>query len=274
MSLSRSELLRRMQALEAEITRLDRPVQAEPPITRVTRETTRLRRLLTPGQILRFPTESDWVSFKEQHDVPEDSYVIIEHTDPLGFDGDSPTFYPDGADNPRNYLRRNQLPSLKIDMTNVYNPTVVGEAVNSEANDYYAPFLGQINEHYFPEVRGDSQATLVQRRFPVIESITPKLVTCKEALERGRQYYNDGGNVSVMLNITDQGFEQYGGNTPTLYLITPPTTSNPIPQSTDCSRPTVGCFWFNDGKNGQIELPKDPDCRAGVIVRFKKYVLL
>ncbi|ESU40387.1 DNA-dependent RNA polymerase beta' subunit/160 kD subunit [Giardia duodenalis] len=273
MSLSRSELLRRMEALERAINNAERgrvTVPDEPPL-RKGRAATKLRRLISPGQIMRFPTEADWTSFKERFNVLDDAYVLIEHTDPLGFDGDSPTFYPDGADNPRNYLRRNQLPPLKIDMTNVYNPSVLGEAANDEANDVYMPFLGHLNGHYLPEVKGPA-GTLVARRFPVVETLLPRVMTCAEAIKLAQSNLWYGATMCVL--VTTNIFQRWSASVPRFYLITPPSASSPIPQSTDCSRPTVGCFWFNDGKNGQIELPKDPDCRVGIIVQSKKYVLL
>lgn len=266
--------MKAIQALEGEITRVEQNIPVTEPPLRKIRSLTRLRRLLSPGQIMRFPTEADWVTFKERFDIPEDTYDLNEHTDPLGFDGNNPTFYTDGAANPKNYLRRGQLPRMKIDMTNVYNPYITAYTLDNDENDYFIPFLGQINEHYFPQIEGNGDQTLVKRPSRVVSSLTPKLWSCRDAAIAGILATLEEKNVSFVINMCYQEIERHGTTVPRISIITPPSTSAAVPQSTDCSSPTVGCFWFNDGKNGQIELPKDPACRVGVIVRFKKYVLL
>lgn len=276
MLLSRSELLVKMKALEAMITNAERKNVAAPaePVLRKSRVITKLGRLISPGQIMRFPSEAEWSSFKDMFNVPEDAYVRIEHTDPLGFDGDTPTHHPDGANNPKNYLRRVQLPPMKIDMTNVYCPSVLGELANDEANDVYMPFLGHINGHYFPQVKGP-RGYLCERRFPVVDSFMPKVMTCAEGIKMMGTYGQWMGYTFCLIN-SHKAFisDSWSHSSPRFYLVTAPHSSKPVPQSIDCSAPTLGCFWFNDGRRGQIELPKDPDCRAGVVVRFKKYVLL
>lgn len=266
--------MKTLQALEGEITRAEQNTPVTEPPLRKARSLTRLRRLLSPGQIMRFPTEVDWTTFKERFGVPEDAYDLIEHTDPLGFGGDNPAFYPDGTANPKNYLRRDQLPQMKIDMTSVYNPYITARLLDNDENDYFIPFLGQINEHYFPQVEGNRDQALVKRPSRVVSSLTPKLWTCRDAAIIGLLAGQDGKYISFVVNMCYQEIQRNGSTVPQISFITPPSTSGSVPQSTDCSRPTVGCFWFNDGKNGQIELPKDPACRVSFIVRFKKYVLL
>lgn len=276
MSPSRSELLMKMQALEVMITNAERRSVAVPaePVLRKSRAITKLGRLISPGQIMRFPSETEWSSFKDKFNVPEEAYARIEHTDPLGFDGDTPTLYPDGASNPKNYLRRDQLPPMKIDMTNVYCPNVRGELANDEANDVYMPFLGHINGHYFPQVKGPP-GHLCERRFPVVDSFMPNVMTCAEGIKM-METYGPWMGYTFCLISSHASFEDapWSHASPRFYIVTAPHTSHPIPQSTDNSEPTLGCFWFNDGRRGQVELPKDPDCRVGVVVRFKKYVLL
>lgn len=271
MSLSRSELLRKMKALEAMITNAEHRSVAAPaePVLRKNRTITKLGRLISPGQLMRFPSEAEWNLFKDKFNVPEDAYVRIEHTDPLGFDGVTPTHYSDGANNPKNYLRRDQLPPMKIDMTNVYYPSVLGEIANEEANDFYMPFLGYTGA-YFPEVKGPT-GTFVKRRFPVVETLLPRVIPCPEAISIAQA--QSGRGITICTIGTANSFVPWN-NTPLFYLITPPTASSSIPQEVDRSNPTLGCFWFNDGRRGRVELPKDPDCRVGVVVRFKKYVLL
>lgn len=273
-SLSISELTRSLRALEGEITRAGQNVSLSP-TTSFGRSSTRLRRLLSPNQIMRFPTEGEWTTFKEKFNITEDVYDIIEHTDPLGFDGPSPTFYSDGAQNPKNYLRRDQLPPMKIDMTSIYNPYITARMLTNDENDYFIPFLGNISEHYFPYVDGNGTKAIVKRQRPVVSSLTPKMWTCGDAATHiftSDQY--EGYYLSFVVSLRYQEIDRYKSSVPRLNIITSPTTTAEIPQTVDCSTPTVGCFWFNDGKNGQIELPKDPDCRIGIIIRFKKYVLL
>ena len=229
-----------------------------------------LKRLFIPGQVLRFPTQESWEEFRSA--IPEDAYEIIDHTDPLGFDGGAGVVI-DGIFNPRNYLRRNQLPNKIIDMTNIYKPEVLGRVPNDNLRKNFIPFLGYRNGQYYPSVLDESwdsyNANIVVRPLPTetVESVLqPKLFTYKEALDYLDQNWSN--NFGFLTNLTCASAQTR------CFLFPPPTPNTNVPQSEDCSTPTVGCFWFNDGRSGQLELPKDPACRACVIIRLKKYALV
>ena len=231
-----------------------------------------LKRLFIPGQVLRFPTQESWEEFRSV--IPEDVYEIIDHTDPLGFDGGAgvvirPEF------NPLNYLSRYQLPNKKIDMTNVYKPSVRGRVPRDNMRENFIPFLGYRNGQYYPTPIDDalevgSYAQHIAVRPLPSETVTsvlqPKLFTYKEALEYLNQNYTN--NFGILTNVTTTKMSSR------CFFFTPPSLNANVPQTEDCSAPTIGCFWFNDGRSGQLELPKDPACRANVIIRFKKYALV
>lgn len=286
MSLSPSLLLKRLEALETELYAAEVEVMSSS-TSPITREVTKSRRLFFPGQMLRFPTENAWSDFLNQYSLEDDAYDRVEHTDPLGFSGTTPVYYPNGGDNPLNYLRRNQLPSMRIDMTNIYNPTIRGETTGDEAVEYCIPFMGQKNGQYWPEIiypKGAYTTNIippekgyVRRTLPVAVPPTrmPLVMNCKDAIEDARHVVNWSGNWYFSFWIHMRNEQVLPAMDPVkVALVFPYQASIPIPQFVDCSKPTVGCFWFNDGKNGQIELPKDPACRTCVIIRFKKYVLL
>ena len=230
------------------------------------------RRLFIPGQVLRFLSQESWEEFRSV--IPEDVYEIIDSTDPLGFDGGAGVVI-DPLFNPLNYLRRNQLPNKKIDMTNVYKPSVRGRIPRDNKRENFIPFLGYRNGRCYPEdlddaLEPDSYARHMAVRSLPSETITsvlqPKLFTYKEAVEYLHQ--NFPNSFGVLTNVT----RHYASTR--CFLFTPPSLNANIPQTEDCSAPTLGCFWFNDGRSGQLELPKDPACRANVIIRFKKYALV
>lgn len=231
-----------------------------------------LKRLFIPGQVLRFPTQESWEEFRSA--VPEDAYEIIDLTDPLGFDGGAGFVIAPGG-NPLNYLRRNQLPNKTIDMTNVYKPSVRGRVPHDNMRKNFIPFLGYRNGQYYPtpiddalEVGSYAQHIAV-RPLPTetVDSVLqPKLFTYKEAMEYLAQNYTN--SFGLLTNVTMTKMDTR------CYLFPPPSLNGNVPQTEDCSAPTVGCFWFNDGRRGQLELPKDPACRANVIIRFKKYALV
>lgn len=229
-----------------------------------------LKRLFIPDQVLRFPTQESWEEFRSA--IPEDAYEIIDHTDPLGFDGGAGVVIVPGA-NPRNYLRRNQLPNKTIDMTNIYKPEVLGSVPNDNLRKSFIPFLGYRNGQYYPSILDESwdsyNQNIVVRPLStetVVSVLQPKLFTYKEALDY--LFQNWSNNFGFLTSLTRSVVNTR------CFLFPPPTPNTNVPQSEDCSEPTVGCFWFNDGRSGQLELPKDPACRACVIIRFKKYALV
>lgn len=262
------------QSLEGEINCIENLYPLAP--TPSFRTTNMLSRVILEGQLLRFPSESAWNEFKNKWQLQESDYERINHTDPLGFDGPTPTYYENGSSNPKNYLRRAQLPNMKIDMSNVYSPSVTARMLGNEKNDYYVPFLGNIGEKYFPEVVSNGSNGGVLRKNEVVSSLTPKLCTCKEAAQYALLAAMGGYYVSFVVHLSYQGLRpsRTKPGTPELTVITPPNATVNVPQREDCSNPTVGCFWFNDGKNGQIELPKDPECKACVIIKIKRTIVV
>ena len=226
-----------------------------------------LKRLFIPGQVVRFSTQASWEKFRSA--IPGDAYEIIDHTDPLGFDGGAGVVI-DGASNPRNFLRRDQLPNKTIDMTNVYRPSVIGRVPSDSMRRNIIPFLGYRNGQYYPAPIDGIPPGIATRPLPsetVTSVLQPKLFTYQEASEYMLSLGN-WENIVVFNSITASMADA------NCYLFGPPTPNANVPQSEDCSATTVGCFWFNDGRNGQLELPKDPACRACVIIRFKKYALV
>ena len=230
------------------------------------------RRLFIPGQVLRFSSQESWEEFRSV--IPEDVYEIIDHTDPLGFDGGAGVVIVPEA-NPLNYLRRNQLPNKTIDMTNVYKPSVRGHVPRDNMRKNFIPFLGYRNGQYYPTPADDALEVgsyaqhMAVRPLPsetVTSVLQPKLFTYKEAMEYLEQNYTN--SFGLLTNVTTTKMATR------CYLFPPPSLNGNVPQTEDCSAPTVGCFWFNDGRSGQLELPKDPACRANVIIRFKKYALV
>ena len=226
-----------------------------------------IKRLFIPGQVVRFPTQASWEEFRPR--IPEDAYEIIDHTDPLGFD-EGAGIVIDAAFNPLNFLRRDQLPNKTIDMTNVYKPSVLGRVPSDSRRRNIIPFLGYRNGQYYPAPVDGIPPNITVRPLStemVASVLQPKLFTYKEVLE---YMYSTGNfeNIMIFNSITTNHVDA------NCFLFGPPTPNANVPQSEDCSATTVGCFWFNDGRNGQLELPKDPACRACVIIRFKKYALV
>lgn len=226
-----------------------------------------LKRLFIPGQVARFPSQESWEEFRSS--IPEDVYEIIDHTDPLGFDGGVGAVI-EPLSNPLNYLRRNQLPNKTIDMTNVYKPSVLGTVPRDAGRRKFIPFLGYRNGQYYPTPLDGIPPDMAVHPLPtetVTSVLQPRLFTYQELLEYWQPLTNDS-NYVFFTHIREDTFNAG------CFLFPPPTMSANVPQTEDCSAPTVGCFWFNDGRRGQLELPKDPACRACVIIRFKKYALV
>lgn len=216
---------------------------------------------------MRFLSAEDWEAFRDEHNIPADAYELVEYPDPLGFDGGLGYVFPDSSKNPANYLRRNQLPPMKIEMTSIYNPHVQGTVIGGESSAF-VPYLATKASFEYPEVKNETYNCLVSRTAPVTSSLTPIVYTSEEAFQEALKAVEQGMYASFVVHARSQSLQ---GNVNS-YIITNDKVNEKVPQTTDCSNPTVGCFWFNDGD--QIELPKDPLCRKGVVVRFKKYVLL
>lgn len=233
---------------------------------------TKFYRLLSPGQMMRFPTDDDWNLFKEKFNINDDCYDVITHTDPIGFAGPAPVHYNKGSENPKNYLQRNQLPPMKIEMTSIYQPAVVGTYGTTDDLNMGTPFLqnspSQTSPSHIPDVKQD----LVPRKYTVKSSLVPPVLTGHTALEAAESLSKSGYYISIVNFYCSQSF---GTKTnPTMVqILAPPSVSAPVYQNQDLSNLNVGCFWFNDGRNGQIELPKDPHCRCCIIIRFKKFIL-
>ena len=142
-----------------------------------------LKRLFIPGQVVRFSTQASWEKFRSA--IPGDAYEIIDHTDPLGFDGGAGVVI-DGASNPRNFLRRDQLPNKTIDMTNVYRPSVIGRVPSDSMRRNIIPFLGYRNGQYYPAPIDGIPPGIAIRPLPsetVTSVLQPKLFTYQEASE-------------------------------------------------------------------------------------------
>ena len=256
-------------------------VTAEPPLRRSV--VPPLNRLIAPNQILRFPTEDEWTAFKTLHNVPDDAYERIEHTDPLGFDGGKGEVFKNGLYNrDKNYLRREQLPNMRINMSNVYQPYITGESVGEQDNYFFSPFLAQKNGKTLPEVLVNGSATqMIKAPGPLAGSLTPFVFTCKEAREMAekiapnevyplffvKKIRQECGRTRQSIPAKQDGYVY-------MHTLINPNMVMPVRQDMDCSQPTLGCFWFNDGRSGQTQLPQDPECRVGVVIRFKKHVLL
>lgn len=268
-------LLQRIGALESLLTKVESTPHSSPYSEVHLRSIIHLQRLILPGTVLRFPTKDAWEEFRERFSIEQDVYDLIQHVDPLGFSGDNPRYY-DEESNPLNYLKRVQLPPLRIEMSSVYNPSIKGEfsrPLDTNLNES-EPFLGSLNLNgtEFPTVKFPlREGSKSYQPGEVLSSLTPKIWNCSEALAFGRGFYAAGRSVSIVINFCQQIF---GSPYDPLraHVIASPNVSTPIPQDEDLSRPTVGCFWFNHKK--QIPLPKDPLCRTCIIVRFKKYLLL
>lgn len=264
-----SDLIQRVNALETKVVHYEARQNVELS-NQLRTGPIKYFRLINPGQLLRFPTADSWDLFRKKYSLSDDSYDLIKHTDPIGFTGERPVFYPDGSNNPLNYLRRDQLPPMRIDMTSLYNPSIKGSfSLQEQYPGNYCPFLATKFSNYYPEAKSPNQKCLIRRKDTVVSSLVPSLTMGSAALDYAKTKYENGYHVSVIINNLTQNIFPID-----VWLIAPDNISSPIYQNNDCSKATVGCFWFNDGKNGQIELPKDPRCRECVLVRFKKYILI
>lgn len=270
-------LLQRLNSLDSTLTMLESSSLPTPVFSG--RSRTFLRRLILPGSLLRFPAENDWNEFKEKFSIEQDAYELVQHIDPLGFSGDNPIYY-DEESNPANYLKRKQLPPLRVEMSSIYNPSVKGDYPSPTRVEFKTeitesePFLGSlgVGGSEFPAVKfGMYNGSMIPFPGRMVSSLTPELWNCPEALAFAHPHYAGGGIVSVIVNVCNQNLgDRY--NPIMSHIIARPNISTPVSQDEDLSRPTLGCFWFNNQK--QIALPKDPHCRVCVIVRFKKYLLL
>lgn len=265
---SKRDLMKQLDAIQHAVNEARGKTVSRPTTVRIQpQDRVGLGRLFVPGQVVRFPTQASWEEFRLT--IPGDAYEIIDHTDPLGFDGGTGVVI-DGSANPLNFLRRNQLPNKTIDMTNVYKPSVLGRVPTSVMRRHIIPFLGYRNGQYYPDPFDGIPSDIASRPLPTEQTVSvlqPRLFTYKEVweyLQSLEDFQNVGFFTSVTANVVDSG----------VFLFGPPDPNVNIPQSEDCSAPTVGCFWFNDGRNGQLELPKDPACRACIVIRFKKYALV
>lgn len=240
------------------------------------RDNTSVQRIIVPGQILRFPTQDEWDAFTSVYSIDSGAYDILTYRDPLGFDGGAGKVYSDGS-NPDNYLRRNQLPNMQIDMTNIYQPQISGKAAADSDNNYFTPFLAQRNGKSIPEILSVDNTIFARPPGELTSSLAPYPFTCKEAREFANEMSIQSGTIPYfVVEGNFQSIQRSAKHAKDVFLnvILSDNIDLSIGQVSDCSAPSVGCFWFNDGKDGQIELPKDPSCRVGVIVRFKKFVLL
>ena len=224
------------------------------------------RRLILPGQILRFPDQKTWETFRDGFFVDPNSYDIITYTDPLGFNPGG-RVYDDAADNPLNYLRRSQLIPMTIEMTSVFEPYITAEYVMRYDGGRFMPFLSSNPEGFQPLPMSAENFRVVSAEDlgidSVISSYVPKTTTLEQA-----------SNNPDVPNPMFVGIRQSLSQDAAVYIDFEGPDTFLVPQVEDLSKPSVGCFWFNDGSRGQIELPKDPRCRVGVLVKFKTWTLL
>lgn len=260
------------------------------------RDYSEISRVLLPGQLMRFASDSGVDGFIKSVGLLDDDYDIITHTDPLGFDV---VWYSDGKMNPKNYLCRNQLPNLHIDMTNVYNPEFdmgVNLKQTGVSPSWFMPMIHSSyqagDEPYHtvsPQLTNDVgwgyyiNADVISRgglgKNPI--DLTTYQGRCARAVRVGDSYQSFGTNISRWERVYIYSYVSANVVKTSLTAVFPsplPSVAS-IPQSSDRSNPSLGFFWFNDGNYpnspfGQIELPKDPECKIFPIIKIRRTVFV
>ena len=174
--------------------------------------------------------------------------------------------------NSKNFLRRSQLPHLRVDMTNVYHPSVRADFSFNEKTtpkDWFIPFWGRDETGTVPILPWEGWGYPVESEklginldsivFNELETVPYK--DCIKAISTLYEY----PSTYIYTKIFSRG----GKFDTTLYALFPPdTTTARVEQPVDCSQPSIGCFWFNDGRNGQIRLPLDPRVKVRTIYKI------
>ena len=218
-----------------------------------TRELVEVYRVGVPGQVLRFPDVPALASFVEVRGLQGGDYEHIVSTDPLGFDE-----FWGGATNPKNLLTRAQLPDLLINMTTQYNPYVARRFDVQYPSDVSRTWFMPMMSRNWPWVALGSY--VYARELPGASSFQTNWLTMT-SLGAGK------ANIVVFASSS-----VYSGLITDVTLRFPSGLGSFIAQSVDVTQPSLGFFWFNDGRNGQLELPKDERCREQPLIVLKKFV--
>lgn len=270
------ELLERLLVLNGMVNEIEQGVIAVP--SQASRDGGFGRRLLIPGQILRFPSKEGFEEFKTQYIIDDNDIEILDNEDPLGFDGGIGKVIPP-RNNSKNYLQREQLPPLRIDMKNIYNPSY-NLSSNGRIIANFVPFINSKGESTFPQIL-TGQRSLVQLVTPrqvgferILSSYVPRIYTYDEFYSRmssaleGVKSGQLPKSTNVCFAITRSGTEIVSA----WNIVGSPGEGYEVPQTVDCSSPKVGFFCFN--QSHQNRLPQDPMVRVGVIIRIKKYLVV
>lgn len=258
------------------------------------RDYSEISRVLLPGQLLRFESDTSVRMFLNTLGLLEDDYEIVSHTDPLGFDSE---WYPEGNMNPKNYLRRNQLPNLHIDMTNIYKPEFdmgVDLKKTGISPTWFMPMLhsdymngASPHDTVSPQLARDSgwgyyvSADEISRGgvFSSPIDLPTFQGTRARALRLGDNYILAGIKTTDKFYVYSYVSSSIVRTTITAIFPRELPSTAAIPQAVDRSNPTVGFFWFNDGNYpqtpfGQIELPKDPECKIFPIIKIRRVLFI
>lgn len=281
---SRAELYKQLLSLQGRINALSRTGVNQSPQPEARAAVKFGRRVLIPNQLVRFLTVALAQEFAAKFDVQG---ATIETTDPLGFDGGVGKVYSNSYANPLNFLRRDQLPPMQIDMTNIYDPYYVLDG-SGWVEQTMMPVISRLGSKTFPQMASTSgpetgpsiflpvSSDLLEWKSPQ-GSYVPRVYTYNEFVAKLSKTFNEiksgarPKDTGVIYTFTHSGLRQ---GLSTWNLVGAETEwIDDIPQKQDCSRPTLGCFWFNDRTYQQI-LPRDIETKESFLAKINKYFLL